>query len=166
MDRSHLNAFQCYCLRRILRIPPSFVSRISNAEVLGRSRQIQYSALLEQRQIRLYQKVQSMPVENMLRRLVCDLNGNPKQWHVRRSRGRPQQRWAQSVFKLICPDPILSCDRIARNFPPRIVNIRGYTRNLGNVPVHRPFNDNWWLLCVWIIHLNAKHLFGIDVMFY
>ena len=101
VDRNRLNAFQCYCLRRILKIPPSYVSRISNADVLAKGHQMQYSALLEQQQIRLYRKVQSMPVESMLRRLVCDLNGCPKQWHYRRSRGRPQQRWAQSVFKLV-----------------------------------------------------------------
>ena len=101
VDCTRLNAFQCYCLRRILRIPPSYVSRVSNLRVLERACQTQYSDLLQQRQIRLYQKVQSMPVESMLRRLVCNLNGCPKQWHYHRNRGRPQQRWAQSVFKLM-----------------------------------------------------------------
>ena len=42
-----------------------------------------------------------MPVDPMLRNLVCDSNGEPKHWHDRRNRGRPRQRWSQSVYKMM-----------------------------------------------------------------
>ena len=38
-DRSRLDAFQAYCLRRIFRIPPSFISRVSNLSVREFARQ-------------------------------------------------------------------------------------------------------------------------------
>ena len=45
--RQRIDAFQCFCLRKILRIAPSYVSRITNIVVLERSGQIPLSALLE-----------------------------------------------------------------------------------------------------------------------
>ena len=50
--RQRIDAFQCFCLRQILHIAPSYISRISNASVLERSGQTPLSALLEQRQVR------------------------------------------------------------------------------------------------------------------
>ena len=100
-DRTRLDAFQCWCLRRILNIAPSFISRVSNAEVYERAGQIRYSVLLESRQKHLYSKIQNEPFSNLVRMLVCDIEGNPINWNTRRSRGRPKQRWAQSVFKLL-----------------------------------------------------------------
>ena len=99
---TRLDAFQCACIRRILKIPPSFISRISNADVLDRAKQIRYSLILHERQIQLYRKIQLMPVGSILRSLVCDVNGCPKNWHLHRNRGRPRQRWVQSVFKKMC----------------------------------------------------------------
>ena len=101
VDRTRLDAFQCWCLRRILNIAPSFISRVSNAEVYERAGQIRYSVLLESRQKHLYSKIQNEPFSNLVRMLVCDIEGNPINWNTRRSRGRPKQRWAQSVFKLL-----------------------------------------------------------------
>ena len=46
-DRSRLDAFQCSCVRQILRIAPSFISRVSNADVLSRARQMQYSCMFK-----------------------------------------------------------------------------------------------------------------------
>ena len=51
VDRARLDAFQCFCLRRILRIAPSFISRVSNVDVLSIGRQIPYSVSLECRQV-------------------------------------------------------------------------------------------------------------------
>ena len=42
-DRARLDAFQCFCLRKIVRIAPSFISRVSNADVLHIAHQICYS---------------------------------------------------------------------------------------------------------------------------
>ena len=52
--RQRIDAFQCFCLRQILHIAPSYISRVSNVSVLERSGQTPLSALLEQRQVRSY----------------------------------------------------------------------------------------------------------------
>ena len=101
-DKKRLDGFQCACLRKCLRIAPSYVSRISNAEVYARSNVVRYSTLLEHRQKELYQNIQLLPVGTALRSLVCDVRGQPIIWCQRRSRGRPQQRWAHEVFRLVC----------------------------------------------------------------
>ena len=69
VDRARIDAFQCFCLRRILRIAPSFVSRVSNRDVLIASHQVAYSVTLETRQVQLFKKIQLMPTEN-----ICCVN--------------------------------------------------------------------------------------------
>ena len=101
VDRSRLDAFQCACLRRILKIPHSYISRITNVEVLGRSYQTKFSDILQSRQKRLYQRIQAMPFNSLMHNLVCDSVGQPKNWAFARNRGRPQQRWGPCVFRLI-----------------------------------------------------------------
>ena len=44
-DRTRLDAFQCSCVRQILRIAPSFISRVSNVAVLDKAHQFQYSTI-------------------------------------------------------------------------------------------------------------------------
>ena len=100
-DKDRLDAFHCMCLRRILHVAPSFVSRVSNNDVYTRAHQSRYSDVLGSRQKRLFEKIQTMPVESVIRSLVCTLDGQPKSWFRRRSRGRPQQRWATSVYNLV-----------------------------------------------------------------
>ena len=100
-DKDRLNAFQCWCLRRIMRIAPSFISRVSNADVYQRACQIQFSSVLECRQIQLYQKIQMMPLDAPIRKLICSVEGEPNTWFHHRCRGRPQQRWAASIHRLV-----------------------------------------------------------------
>ena len=73
-DKDRLNAFQCMCLRRILRIPHSFVSRVSNAVVYERAQQVKFSVTLEARQIRLYGKIQMMPFNAPIRQLCLNVD--------------------------------------------------------------------------------------------
>ena len=105
-DRTRLDAFQCACLRRILKIPPSFVSRITNDVILSESSQTKFSTLLQSRQKRLYQKIQTMPCSSLMRKLVCDVDGKPTNWNSARKAGRPCQRWGPSVFNLIHASPV------------------------------------------------------------
>ena len=100
-DRMRLNAFQAYCLRRIFRIAPSFISRVSNVKVLERGHQAPFTSILENRQRRLFIKIQAFPCTNFIKQLVCDSDNVPKVWHDQRSRGRPCQRWVSSVYKLV-----------------------------------------------------------------
>ena len=99
-DRDRLDAFQCMCLRRTLNIAPSFFSRVTNKEVYECACQSKFSTMLEARQKKIFRRIQMMSVESPLRKLVCDLGGRPIIWRSRRKRGRPQQMWATSVFKL------------------------------------------------------------------
>ena len=77
---------------------------MSNADVLGRAHQMQYSSMFQKRQVQLFQKIQLMPVDSMLRKLVCNSSGDQKTWHAHRGRGRPRQRWTESVYKLVLQD--------------------------------------------------------------
>ena len=96
-----LDACHYRCLRRLLRIVPSFISRISNAEVLRTAEMRPLSTMLRDRQMALYQRVVGMNESSSLRRLVCDSQGRPRVWEVRRRRGRPRQRWTQAVYELL-----------------------------------------------------------------
>ena len=89
------------CLRRIAKIQPSFVSRVSNADVFGLTKQEKYSTILQKQQIRLYQKVQAMSLDTPVRPLIFNDVGTPIIWAHHRKRGRPRQRWSHSVRKLI-----------------------------------------------------------------
>ena len=66
-DKRRVNSFQCSCLRRIAKIQPSFISRVSNDEVFNLTKQEKISATLEKRQIRLYQKIQALPLATPIR---------------------------------------------------------------------------------------------------
>ena len=99
-DISRIDAFHCSCLRQILRIRPSFYSRVSNETVLGMTSQMRLSCLLQRRQVCLYKQVQALPDNNFLKVIVCHPNGQPIVWSLQRRRGRPRQVWAHSVYKL------------------------------------------------------------------
>ena len=99
-DRARLDAFHCRCLRKILGIPHSSFSRISNATVLARAGAEPLSATLRDRQVKLYGKTASQADDSLVKRVVCNADGTPKGWDLRRRRGRPRQLWAQSVYKI------------------------------------------------------------------
>ena len=84
-----------------MRIPPSYVSRVSNVTVLERSSQSPLSELFKERQIRCYKQVMAASPSDFAKQLVCDSVGKPFKWYVRRSRGRARQRWVDEVFHLV-----------------------------------------------------------------
>ena len=100
-DKTRLDAFQCYCMRRILRIAPSFISRVTNVDVLECARVQRFSTLIEDRQRKLYHKIQWHVPSAFSKMLVFDNFGQPKTWFGRRGRGRPRQTWAKCVHKLV-----------------------------------------------------------------
>ena len=100
-DRARIDAFHYQCLRRILGIPPSFVSRVSNVDVLHMAGQPAMSTVLETRQKSLFVKIQGLPQSDFLKQLVCNEDGEAINWSRTRQRGRPRQMWAQSVRKLL-----------------------------------------------------------------
>ena len=99
-DKMRVDAFHCMCLRKIVGVLPSYYSRVTNESILKSSCQVKLSLQLENRQKRLFEKIQTLPISSQLRNLVCDEVGNPKDWAYRRGRGRPRQRWSRSVHRL------------------------------------------------------------------
>ena len=100
-ERARLDAFHCRCLRVILRIPCSYVSRISNAVVLERAGMHPLSETLLSRQKAPYLKIKRQEHTSILRHLIMDETGGPRVWCGARRRGRPRQRWAREVHKLL-----------------------------------------------------------------
>ena len=94
-----LDGFYCKCLRQILKISPSFVSRVSNQYVLKQFKAIPLSKTLLQRQLLLFGKISQLPDTSIVRSCVfapgsCDLvtcSG--------KRRGRPRNTWAVEVSK-------------------------------------------------------------------
>ena len=75
-DMRRLNGFQARCLRVILRIPPAFVSRVSNRHVLQMAEEIELGNQLLKQQLLLYgQVVRSLPSDP--RRDVTFAQGPP-----------------------------------------------------------------------------------------
>ena len=86
------------CLRRCLGIPPSYWSRVSNADILERARATQLSSTLLKRQLRLFGRIALQPPGDPLRALLFvddGLNFGPLDGPHRR--GRPAQYLPEMV---------------------------------------------------------------------
>ena len=97
--RRKLDAFQNRCLRRILGIAPSYVSRVPNAEVIRLAGVRKASATLLQRQLELFGRIAVDPRAVTLRDSFMkpgSLNLNDFDIEGRR-RGRPRNYWPQMV---------------------------------------------------------------------
>ena len=96
-DLRRLDGFHCNCLRRILRVPPSFASRVSNALILQQAGCKRLSETIRDSQLDLLRRVLGDPSLEVLKQ--ASLHGNTltsqtAAW-VRR-RGRPRQNWIDS----------------------------------------------------------------------
>ena len=57
------------------------------------------SDMLRDRQVQAYRKIVAQDNHSLVKYLVCDEGGAPKNWAEHRRRGRPRQQWAQYVYK-------------------------------------------------------------------
>ena len=71
-EQRKLDGFHCRCIRRIVGIKPSYVSRVSNASVFATATQERASALLLKRQMMYMNRISNLPNEDVLRGLVFD----------------------------------------------------------------------------------------------
>ena len=98
-----LNGFQCRCLRVIMGIKASFISRVSNASVLQQSAQLKFGLQLMRQQLILYGRIARAGPDDPLRKLTF-LPGtlqSAASRYVRRV-GRPRNEWAAMLAKECC----------------------------------------------------------------
>ena len=89
-----LDGFYARCLRKILKINPSFISRVSNQFILQQFRVVPLSRVLFQRQLCMFGRIARLPNENMIRQLVFESDSTDIALLELRKRGRPRQTWA------------------------------------------------------------------------
>jgi hypothetical protein len=95
-----LNGFQNRCLRKIIGIAPSFVSRVTNAEVLRRCAHLPAADLLLKHQLSLLGKVLRSPEGHPLRTASFMRNSDtPATEQFVRRRGRPAKEWVREVMQ-------------------------------------------------------------------
>ena len=99
-ETRRLDGFQNRCLRKILGIKPAFISRVSNAKVLGKAGCFAASKQLQKRQLQLFGKILRCPDAHPLKQASFARNTSLPitDWYVRR-RGRPNKEWVPEVKK-------------------------------------------------------------------
>ena len=100
-EQRRVDAFQNYGLRRILKIAPAYVSRISNAEVLRKKGQTALSAIILQSQLRLFSEIVQSPVSDPLR--AATFHGEsvtPITNAFVRKQGRPRHTWTEQLLDI------------------------------------------------------------------
>ena len=99
-EERQLNGFQARCIRQILRIKPSFYSRVSNKSVLLKAEHLPATELLRQQQLKLLGKVLRAPLLSPLHKaaMIPGTDQPITSFYVRR-RGRPRKEWVSTVMK-------------------------------------------------------------------
>ena len=87
-SRQRLDAFDQWCLRRILRIP--YTAHVTNVSVRSQTNQPLVSSLIQQRRLKLFGRIaRAAASEDHSRELRASTDRLPVDW--RRPRGRPRQ---------------------------------------------------------------------------
>ena len=100
--RQRIDAFHCGCLRQIMRVPHSYISRVSNSDVLKQASETPLHRQLLRQQLMYYGRLHrdnTHPARNYLRGQVG-----------KRRRGRPFLSWAVEIGKHIQNMPCNSSD--------------------------------------------------------
>ena len=99
-ERRRINSFHARCLRVILKIPCSYISRISNAVVLARAQAEPLSTCLLRQQLRYFGKLAGRDNENPGRACIFEPGGLGDVTPVGvRRRGRPRLEWSIEMRK-------------------------------------------------------------------
>ena len=98
-DLRRLDGFQCRCLRQILRIPPAFVSRVSNKVILEKAGARPFSKKFSQRQLLMLGRIVRAPADNPLQKVsfIPGTLWSAANRYVRRV-ARPRKEWIASVL--------------------------------------------------------------------
>ena len=95
-----LQGFHCRCLRRILGIAPSYLSRVSNLKVLQEAGEVPLGKQLLQSQLILYGRVVRAPDTDPIRKLTfIGATTEPTTHKYIQKVGRPRNTWATMLQK-------------------------------------------------------------------
>ena len=95
-NQARLDGIQAKCIRKIWKIQPAFLSRISNACVRSEANARLLSSLLLERQLKYYGKLARAPPQSLPRAMVFQPGQNllmPRDWRSPKNRGRPRLQW-------------------------------------------------------------------------
>ena len=98
-ERDKLDAFQAQCLRKILKIPHSMISHVSNESVRQQARQHRLSSHILMKQLDLFGKLGGMPDSATRDAVFAPGSLNPPVLHGRRARGRPRLTWVRVMHE-------------------------------------------------------------------
>lgn len=99
-EQRKLDGFYCRCLRRILRVQPAFLSRVSNTSILTRCGQAPFSKRLISDQLVLLGKVATAPSDDLMRKATFHkATLVPRTAAFVRKVGRPHHTWAEQLLK-------------------------------------------------------------------
>ena len=96
--RNRLDGFQARCLRQILRIPSSYISRITNATVVERAQALKVSSRILQQQMLYFGGVARRSSDDPVRAAIFQPGSSetvppPNN----RKRGRPRMSWTPAI---------------------------------------------------------------------
>ena len=98
--RRKLDDFWCSCLRQILGISHSFISRVSNNHILNQFDTVPLSSMLLERQLILYGKIARLPDDHPTRVSIFQPGSFPPASNGIRRRGRPRYEWGNELAKI------------------------------------------------------------------
>ena len=101
--RRKLDGFHARCVRIILRIAPSYYSRVSNADVLKQMRAPTLSSMVLEQQLGYFGKLARRPSSCGVRGIIFQDDLSLKTFSVARRRGRPRLEWGNELFKVVRP---------------------------------------------------------------
>ena len=99
--RRKLDGFHARCIRKIVKIPPSYYSRVSNADVLAEVGAPKLSTILLERQLGYFGDLARRPHSCPVRKMVFKEDLSMQSLDVKRRPGRPKFEWTKEVFRLI-----------------------------------------------------------------
>ena len=102
-DLRRLDGFEASCLRKMLGIKPSFVSRISNARVRQIAGTAPFSATVRTLQFKLLGQVLTDPCKQVLREVAFHGGDalTPETSAYVRKIGRPKQNWTDELVSIV-----------------------------------------------------------------
>ena len=101
-ETNRLDAFHVRCLRRILKIAPSFYSRVPNKDVMQVAGAESASHMLLERQLLWMGGLAARPDDHVLRKSIFKSGLDRFELQLpegRKKRGRPKLHWASQVYK-------------------------------------------------------------------